>query len=178
MAGLGGQRSVMPITLREATPADVPLIGAFIRELAEYERAPHLAQATDAQLHCALFGEPRRDDPASGIAECLIGEIDGVAQGLALYFHHFSTWTGRAGLYLEDLFVRPPARGKGLGAALFNALARIAVDRGCARMEWSVIDWNEPAIGFYKSKGAIAQDQWTIWRLSGEALSAVARQGR
>lgn len=142
------------------------LIGALIRELAEYERDPGAAQATDADLHAALFGDGDRP-----VAECLIGEVDGEAQGMALFFTSFSTWTGRPGIYLEDLFVRPGARGRGLGKALLAAVAQIAVERGCRRVEWSVIDWNEPAIGFYKTLGARPMDQWTVWRVDGEALA-------
>ncbi len=151
------------LTIRPATPADVPLILTLIRELAEYEREPGAVVATEGQLRDHLFG-------ASPYAQCVMGEVDGVVQGFALYFHNFSTWRGRPGLYLEDLFVRPPARGAGLGKALFRHLARLAVERGCARMEWAVLDWNEPAIGFYKRMGATALAEWTVWRLTGEAL--------
>lgn len=156
----------MATTVRRAEPSDVPLIGALIRELAEYERDPGAAQATDADLHTALFG----NGGERPVAECLIGELDGEAQGMALFFTSFSTWTGRPGLYLEDLFVRPEARGEGLGKALLRAVAAIAVERGCRRLEWAVIDWNEPAIGFYKSLGARPMDQWTVWRVDGEPL--------
>ena len=159
------------MTIRHAEPADVPLIASLIRELAEYERDPGAAKATDEDLHRALFG----DRP---VAECLIGEVEGVAQGMALFFANFSTWTGRQGIYLEDLFVRPEARGKGLGKGLLRAVAAIAGERGCARMEWAVIDWNEPAIGFYRALGARPMDQWTVWRLDGEALGEVARGRR
>ena len=151
------------LTIRPATPADVPLILTLIRELAEYEREPDGVVATEEQLREHLFGVRQ-------YAECVIGEVDGVAQGFALFFHNYSTWRGRPGLYLEDLFVRPPARGAGLGKALFRHLARVAVARGCARMEWAVLDWNEPAIGFYKRMGATALDEWTVWRLTDEAL--------
>lgn len=157
----------MATTIRRATPDDIPLIASLIRELAEYERDPGAAKATDADLLRALFGE-------QPVAECLIGEVDRAAQGMALFFTNFSTWTGRPGLYLEDLFVRPEARGRGLGKALLSAVAAIAAERCCARMEWAVIDWNEPAIGFYRSLGARPMDQWTVWRLDGEALAAVA----
>ncbi|CAG0951416.1 diamine N-acetyltransferase [Phycisphaerales bacterium] len=153
--------------IRAARPADVPFIVALIRELAEYERAPQEAKATDAMIHDALFGP----HPA---CEALIGEVDGKAEGLALFFHNFSTWTGRRGLYLEDLFVRPSARGKGLGEMLLRKVARIAVERGCPRVEWTVIDWNAPAINFYGKLGAVPLDQWTVHRLSGEALTRVA----
>ncbi|GJQ30314.1 MAG: GCN5 family N-acetyltransferase [Phycisphaerae bacterium] len=157
------------LQVRAATPLDVPFIVALVRELAEYERAPQEAKADDAMMRTALFGEPRA-------AEALIGEVDGVPQGIAVFFHNFSTWTGRRGMYLEDLFVRPSARGVGLGAALLRAVAGIAVERGCPRMDWLVIDWNEPAIGFYKSLGAVALDGWTVFRLSGESLTRVAAE--
>lgn len=164
----------MTLTVRSATPSDVPEILALIRELAEYERDPLAAKATQADMLRALFGEPSRDGPGAGIAECFMGELDGQVQGLALFFMNFSTWTGRPGVYLEDLFVRPSSRGRGLGKALFAAVARVAVERRCARMEWSVIDWNQPAIDFYKSLGAIPMDKWTVHRLNEPALIAVA----
>lgn len=155
------------IAIRPATPADIPLILQLIKELAEYERAPESARATPAELHDALFG-PR---PA---CECVIGEIDGVAHGFALFFHNFSTWEGKRGVYLEDLFVRPASRGVGLGKALFTHVARLAVERGCARYEWAVLDWNTPAIEFYKAHGARAMDEWTVYRLEGAALRSAA----
>lgn len=163
------------ITVRPAAPADVPLILSLIRELAEYERDPGAVVATEALLHQHLFGgDPqagagRRGAPGA-TAECVIGEIDGAAQGFALFFHNFSTWLGRPGLYLEDLFVRPAARGRGLGKALFVHLARLAVERGCGRMEWAVLDWNTPAIEFYRALGAAPMNEWTTYRLAGEAL--------
>lgn len=154
------------IHVRPATPKDVALILSLIRELAEYERAPQEAIATEALLHEALFsGRPA--------CEALIGEVDGVGQGFALFFHNFSTWKGRRGLYLEDLFVRPSTRGLGLGKALFTAVAKIAVERGCPRMEWAVLDWNTPAIEFYKAMGAIAMEEWTTYRLKDGALRNV-----
>lgn len=156
------------ISVRPASPSDIPLIRSLIQELAEYEREPLAARATEAMLHDALFG-PR---PA---CECVIGDVDSAPQGFALFFHTFSTWEGRKGLYLEDLFVRPAARGLGLGKALFTHLARLALERGCARYEWAVLDWNEPAIAFYKKLGAKAMDEWTVYRLSGEALASAAR---
>jgi len=156
------------ITIRPASPADVPLIRSLIKELAEYEKDPEAAKATDQQLHEAHFG-PRP------IAESLIGEVDGVAQGFALYFHNFSTWTGKKGIHLEDLFVRPTSRGVGLGKALFLEVARVAHERGCARLEWAVLDWNTPAIDFYKSMNANAMDEWTTFRLNDAGLSALAR---
>ncbi len=155
------------IRIREAAPGDVPLVLSLIRELAAYERAPGQARATPEQLREALFA-PR---PA---CECLIGEIDGVARGFALFFHTFSTWEGRRGLYLEDLFVRPSARRQGLGRALLRHLARLAMDRGCARFEWAVLDWNSPAIEFYRGLGARPMDEWTTFRLDADALASLA----
>lgn len=157
----------MTITIRPAAPADIPLILSLIRELAEYEKAPEQAVATPEQMHTALFG-PR---PA---AECVIGEIDGSPEGLALFFTNFSTWLGKPGIYLEDLFVRPTARGRGLGRALLSHVAKTAVDRGCGRFEWAVLDWNEPAIGFYKAAGAEPMSEWTVYRLTGEPLRRLA----
>lgn len=155
------------IHVRPATPSDVALILSLIRELAEYERAPEEAIATEALLHESLFSTR----PA---CEALIGEVDGAGQGFALFFHNFSTWKGRRGVYLEDLFVRPSARGLGLGKALFAAVAKVAVERGCPRMEWAVLDWNTPAIEFYQAMGAIAMDEWTTYRLKDDALRNVA----
>jgi len=157
----------MPLTLRSATPADIPTVLAFIRELAEYEREPDAVVATDALIHESLFG-------ADAVAHGVIAEIDGVAVGFAVYFFNFSTWLGRRGLYLEDLYVRPGTRGQGVGRALLAHLANIAVQRGCGRMEWAVLDWNEPAIGFYRTLGAAPMDDWTVFRLTGPALSALA----
>ena len=153
------------ISIRPAAPTDIPLILQLVRELAEYERAPEQAVATPELMRRALFGDPARDGRGAGIAECVIGEIDRIPQGLALWFHNFSTWTGKPGIYLEDLFVRPAARGKGLGKALFLHLAEIARQRGCGRYEWAVLDWNTPAIDFYKSMGANAMDEWTVYRM-------------
>lgn len=164
----------MKITLRQATPADTADILALVRELAEYEKCPDQAKATHQDLQRAMFGAPSASDPCAGVAECVMGEIDGRVQGIALYFMNFSSWTGKPGLYLEDLFVRPAARGSGLGTALLARLAKIAVDRGCPRMEWSVLDWNTSAVGFYESLGAKAMSEWTVFRLSGEALQRMA----
>jgi GNAT superfamily N-acetyltransferase len=163
----------MPATLaiRPATPHDLPLILALIKELADYERAPEQAVATADSLHQHLFGRGLGRGPT---AECLIGELDGAPQGLALFFHNFSTWLGKPGVYLEDLFVRPAARSHGLGKALLAHVARIAVDRGCDRFEWSVLDWNTPAIDFYKAMGAKPMDEWTVHRITGEALKQLA----
>ena len=155
------------LSIRPATIDDVPLIRALIGELAEYERLADAAVATDADLRAQLFGER----PA---AEVLIGEVDGEPAGFALFFHNFSTFLGKRGLYLEDLFVRPAHRGSGLGKHLMAALARIAVQRDCGRFEWSVLDWNEPAIGFYRRIGATGMDEWTVQRLEGAALHALA----
>jgi GNAT superfamily N-acetyltransferase len=151
--------------IRPAAPADVPTIAALIRDLAEYEREPDAAQATEEQLHGALFGP----NPAV-FALMAADDVTGESVGFALYFLNFSTWKGTHGIYLEDLFVRPEARGGGHGRALLRELARIAVERGYSRVEWSVLDWNEPSIGFYKALGAIPMDEWTTMRLTGDAL--------
>ena len=155
------------LSIRPATVDDVPLIRQLISELAEYERLADAAVATDDDLREQLFG-------AHPAAEVLIGEVDGEAAGFALFFHNFSTFLGKRGLYLEDLFVRPPFRGAGLGKHLMASLARIAVHRGCGRFEWSVLDWNEPAIGFYRTLGATGLDEWTVQRLEGDALHSLA----
>ncbi len=155
------------IHLRAATAADAPLILALIGELADYERLRHEAVATEADLLGHLFGLR----PA---AEVVIAEYDGEASGFALFFRSFSTFLGKPGLYLEDLFVRPALRGHGIGKALMVHLARLAVARGCGRFEWSVLDWNAPAIGFYRRLGAIGMDGWTVQRLDGQALRALA----
>lgn len=161
----------MTLAIRPATPADLPLIAQFIRDLADYEKLAHEVRFDEAKLGAKLFG-PRP------YAEVLIGEIDGEAQGFALFFHNFSTFEGRPGIYLEDLFVRPAARGSGLGKALLAELARLAVERDCARLEWSVLDWNEPSIGFYKALGAKPMDEWTVFRVDGAALDALAVTAR
>lgn len=158
----------MTLAIRPATPADLPLIAELIRALAEYEKLAHEVRFDETTLAAKLFG-PRP------FAEVIIGEVDGTAQGFALFFHNFSTFEGRPGVYLEDLFVRPAARGSGLGKALLAELARIAVERDCARLEWSVLDWNEPAIGFYKALGAKPMDEWTVFRVDGEALETLAQ---
>lgn len=155
------------IAVRPATPADLPLIAELIRALADYERLAETVRFDEAALAEHLFGPLPH-------AEVVIGEVDGEAQGFALFFHNFSTFEGRPGLYLEDLYVRPAARGAGLGKALLAHLAHLAVERGCARFEWSVLDWNAPAIGFYESLGAEMQTDWRIMRVEGEALSALA----
>ena len=155
------------LSIRPACIDDVPLIRALIAELAEYERLADAAVATDDGLRAQLFG-------AQPAAEVLIGEVDGQAAGFALFFHNFSTFLGKRGLYLEDLFVRPAFRGSGLGRHLMASLARIAVQRDCGRFEWSVLDWNAPAIGFYRRIGAVGMHEWTVQRLEGEALHALA----
>ena len=157
----------MPLSIRLAAPADLPLIAQFIRDLAEYERLAHEVRFDEAGLGERLFGP-------QPYAEVLIGEIDGCPQGFALFFHNFSTFEGRPGVYLEDLFVRPEARGSGLGKALLQRLAQTARERDCARLEWAVLDWNEPSIGFYKSLGARPMDEWTVFRLDGDALRQLA----
>lgn len=170
----------MAITIRAAVRADIPTILGLIRALAEYERAPDQAVATHELIERHLFGNtftaPHENGaPRHGpVAECLIGEVDGIPQGFALFFHNYSTWTGRAGIYLEDLFVRPEARGHGLGKALLLRLARIAHDRGCVRMEWNVLDWNTPALDFYRALGAEPLSEWTIHRVSGQSLAKLA----
>lgn len=157
----------MTVTLRDATPEDASEIVALIRELAEYERAPDAAVATPELVRAALFGPER-------VAYSVLAELDGVTAGFALWFHNFSTWTGRRGLYLEDLFVRPVCRGRGVGLALLRHLARVAAERGCARMEWSVLDWNVDAIRFYERLGARAMRGWTVYRLTGPEIAALA----
>ena len=157
----------MAVTIRPATPTDLPLIAELIRALAEYEKLADEVRFDEGRLGEKLFGERR-------YAEVLIAEVDGAAMGFALFFHNFSTFEGRPGIYLEDLFVRPEARGQGLGKALLAELARIAVERDCARLEWWVLDWNEPSIGFYKSLGARPMDQWTVMRVDGAALQTLA----
>ena len=154
-------------TIRFADAADTPVILRFIRALAEYEKLEHECLADEASLRVQLFG-PRP------YAEVLLIEEDGAAHGFALFFHNFSTFEGRPGLYLEDLFVQPEARGAGLGRALLQHLAALAVARGCARLEWSVLDWNAPAIGFYQRLGARMMDEWTVMRVDGDALTHLA----
>ena len=151
--------------IRTATPADIPVIHTLVRELAEYEKAPHEAKATEQQLHEALFG----DRPAA-YAHLAVDDTTGEPVGFALWFLNFSTWRGVHGIYLEDLYVRPTARGTGHGKALLTELARICVVRGYQRLEWSVLNWNTPSIAFYESLGARPQDEWTVYRLTDEAL--------
>lgn len=157
----------MTLSIRPATPADLSLIAQFIRDLADYEKLAHEVRFDEAKLGERLFG-PRP------YAEVVIGELDGSPQGFALFFHNFSTFEGRAGIYLEDLFVRPEARGSGLGKALLIHLAALCAERDCARLEWSVLDWNTPSIGFYQSLGARLMDEWTVMRVDGDALTKLA----
>lgn len=157
----------MSVSIRAATPADVPLVLSFIRELAVYEHLEDRVVASEADLSRALFGTPC-------YAEVVFACVNGEALGFALFFHNFSTFLGKPGIYLEDLFVRPQARGHGLGKALLAFLARTALQRGCPRLDWAVLDWNAPSIGFYRSLGATALADWTSFRLSGEPLERLA----
>lgn len=154
--------------IRSATPADADTVFRFIEELARYEQEPEAVVCTADELRAQLASEA---PPFS----CLLAEIDGEAVGFALYFFNYSTWRGRPGLYLEDLFVLPEARGRGAGKRLLRELARVAVERGCARMEWAVLDWNATAIGFYESLGARRLDGWSLFRLTDRALVALAQ---
>ncbi len=155
------------IPIRPATPDDVATILRFVRDLAAFEREPDAVEATEAMLSEALFGP----QPA---AEAVIAEEAGAPVGFALFFHNFSTWKGRRGLYLEDLYVTPAARGKGVGGALLRHLAAIAVERNCARFEWAVLDWNVDAIAVYRRMGAVGLEDWTVQRVEGEALRRMA----
>lgn len=157
----------MAVTVRVATIADAPLILAFIRELAEYERLLHEVEASEADIRRDLFGENPR-------CFCEIAELSGRPVGFALWFYNYSTFRGRAGIYLEDLFVRPEARGVGAGKALLRRLAQRCVDADLGRLEWAVLDWNAPSIAFYDSLGAAAMSDWTVRRLDGEALARLA----
>jgi len=157
-------------TVRFATRADLPVIVALIRELAVYEKLEHLATATPERLEPELFG-------AGSVIECLVGEQDGEPVGFALFFHNFSTFLCRKGLYLEDLFVRPSARGTGMGKLLLQRLAQIAVERDCGRFEWSVLDWNVDAQAFYAKMGATMLPDWRICRVTGDALQALGKPG-
>jgi GNAT superfamily N-acetyltransferase len=159
------------LQIRSARPGEAGLVLGFVRELAEYERLLHECVASEADIDAALFG------PAPSVF-CDIAEWDGAPVGFALWFPNFSTFSGRHGIYLEDLFVRPSHRGKGIGKALMVRLAQHCVERGWRRFQWSVLDWNEPSITFYRSIGAVLMDDWTVCRVSGDALEALARQGR
>ena len=153
--------------IRPAAAGDVPLLLDLIRGLAEYERLSHEMRADEDGLRETLFGERR-------YAEAVIGEVDGDAVGFALYFHSYSTFLGKPGLYLEDLFVKPEHRGRGFGGGLLRHVGGVAVERDCGRLEWDVLDWNEPAIGFYRKLGASPMDEWTTYRMTGEALRKLA----
>jgi GNAT superfamily N-acetyltransferase len=159
----------MTVSLRPAEPADVHVIADLIRGLARFEKLEHEVELTDELLAGGLFG-PRP------YAEAVLAEVDGKAAGFALFFHNFSTFLARPGMYLEDLFVLPEHRGRGIGRALLVHLARLAVERGCGRLEWSVLDWNQEAISFYERLGATAMSEWTTYRLTGEALDRLARE--
>jgi GNAT superfamily N-acetyltransferase len=156
------------VTIRPAAAEELPLVLEFIRELARYERLEHEVSATTADLAAALFG-PRP------YAEVVFACLEGIPVGFALFFHSFSTFIGKPGIYLEDLFVRPHARGRGIGRRLLAWLARTTLERGCARLDWAVLDWNAPSIAFYRSVGAVAQDEWTVMRVSGTSLERLAR---
>lgn len=153
--------------LRTATERDIPVIIALVRELAAYERDPEAAVATPELMRAALFG-------AHVVAHAVIAEVDGAAVGFALYFFNFSTWTGRPGLYLEDIYVRPSVRGRGIGTALFSHLAREATERGCGRLELSVLDWNTPAIEFYRKLGGVPMTGWTVYRFEPDEIARIA----
>jgi GNAT superfamily N-acetyltransferase len=159
-----------PISIRPATPADVPLVLSFIRELAVYERLAEQVSASEADLAAGLFG-PRP------YAEVVLACLGGAPVGFALFFQNFSTFLGKPGIYLEDLFVRPQARGRGVGRRLLQWLAHTTLARGGARLDWAVLDWNDPALGFYRSLGAVALDEWRTYRLSGAALAGLAGAG-
>ena len=161
--------AAMTTAIRPATRNDAALIATLIRELADYEKLLHECHVTAEAIAQSLFG-------AKPQAECVIAERNGTAVGFALFFHNYSTFLAKPGLYLEDLFVRPEARGHGVGKALLAHLAQLAVARGCGRFEWSVLDWNAPAIAFYESLGARAQSEWSIYRVTGAALTALAAQ--
>src|SRR5271170_731888 len=156
--------------IRSAEPADVPLILELIHELATYEREPQAVVATEADLFRDGFG-------ARPFFQCLIAELEGVPAGFAFYFFNYSTWRGRPGIHLEDLFVRPRFRGRGIGKALLAKVAEVAVENQCARLQWDVLDWNQTAIDFYHSLGAKFLSEWRIMRVSGEALQALGAQG-
>lgn len=154
---------VRGLCFRVATREDVPVLLGLIRELAEFERLTDQVQADEATLAAELFG-------SRTVAEAVLADLDGEAVGFAVFFHNFSTFLGRAGLYLEDLYVQPHARGRGVGKGLIRFVAKIAVDRKCGRLEWSVLDWNTHAVDFYRSLGAVAMDGWTVQRVTGSAL--------
>jgi len=158
---------INPLRIEPATPGDVPVILDFIRQLAEYEKLSHMVVATEENIHQHVFG-------ANPVAEVLLAYWEEAPVGFALYFRNFSTFLGQAGIYLEDLFVEPAQRGKGIGKALLARLAKIALERGYGRVEWAVLDWNTPSIEFYRSLGAVPLDEWTVYRLTGDALARLA----
>jgi GNAT superfamily N-acetyltransferase len=160
----------LTLTIRPAAPGDAATVLRFTKELAEFEREPDAVVSTEAMMHEALFG-------AKPMVEALIAEVDGAAVGFAVFYHTFSTWTGRRGIWLDDLYVTPDSRGSGAGKALLKELAGICLDRDCARFEWWVLDWNEPAIGFYRAINALAMDEWTTQRVDGAALVTLAGRG-
>jgi GNAT superfamily N-acetyltransferase len=157
----------MSVEIRPAACADVPAMLGLVRELAEYERLAHAVVATEASFEAALFGE-------RPTAEAIVAFVDGAMVGYAIYFQNFSTFVGRAGIYLEDLYVGPAHRGKGIGTRLLSRVAQIAVERQCARLEWAVLDWNEPSIEFYKRLGAEPLEEWTVYRMSPAAMAKLA----
>jgi GNAT superfamily N-acetyltransferase len=161
----------MALIIRRARPDEAGLVLSLVRELAEYEKLLHEVEATEAMIGAALFGADPR-------LFCEIAEWEGEPAGFAVWFLNFSTFSGRAGLYLEDLFVRPPQRGKGIGKAMLAHLAKLCVANGWSRLQWSVLDWNTPSIEFYKSLGAVLMDEWTVCRISGPALTALAEGSR
>ena len=161
---------MVELEIRTSTEADVPLILSLIKELAEYERLTHEVSATEDLLRESLFGERQ-------VAEALLGYHEGDPAGFALFFHNCSTFLGRLGIYLEDLYVKPELRGRGVGRAMLVYLAKLARERNCGRLEWSVLNWNEPAIRLYRGIGAVPMDEWTVYRLTGESLEGLASQG-
>lgn len=158
----------MSLTVREAVPTDAATILRFVRELADYEKAVHEVEASEESVRMSIFGE-------GSVTRALICERDGTAIGMAVWFFSYSTWQAKNGLYLEDLYVTPQARGSGAGKAMLRRLAQIAIDKGCGRFEWSVLDWNEPSIRVYEAIGAEPQKEWIRYRLAGEKLEAFAR---
>jgi GNAT superfamily N-acetyltransferase len=159
----------MTLSIAPAVPSDAQLVLDLVKELAEYEKLSHDVVATVDDVRSSLFG----DKPS---AECLIARVDGVPVGFAIFFHNYSTFLARRGIYLEDLFIRPAHRGSGYGRALLAEIARIAIDRKCGRLEWAVLDWNAPAIAFYEKLGAREMKEWRLHRLTGEGLEALARE--
>lgn len=156
------------LEIKTVTKNDIPLVLEFIRELAEYERMADQVVASEKSIEQSLFGE-------SPVAEAFMGRVNNEPVAFAIIFHNYSTFVSKPGLYLEDLFVKPEERGKGYGKTMLRFLAKLAVERGCGRFEWAVLDWNKPAVDFYKSLGAEAMDEWTVYRLSGEALANMAQ---